>query len=206
LKALLINGSPHEHGSTAAALAEIAATLEQNGVETVTLWLGTEAIHGCTGCGACRSLGCCVFDDAVNRAAELAKDCDAYVFGSPVHYAGASGAIISFLDRFYFCGGDHSHKPCAVAVAARRGGTTAAIEQLTKYPTYARQPLVSGHYWPMVHGNSADEVRQDAEGMSVMRDIGRNMAWLLHCIEAGCKAGIEPPAREIPMVKTNFIR
>ena len=66
-------------------------------------------------------------------------------------------------------------------------------------------PVVSSQYWNMVHGNTPDEVRTDEEGMQIMRTLGRNIAWLLRCIDVGRRAGIEPhnPERRIT---TNFIR
>ena len=101
--------------------------------------------------------------------------------------------------------GDFEYKPGAAVVSARRGGTTAALDALNKYFTINCMPVVSSKYWNMVHGNTPDEVRQDLEGMQVMRTLGRNMAWLLKCIEIGRAAGITAPEPE-PPVRTNFIR
>ncbi|NLT58062.1 MAG: flavodoxin family protein [Clostridiales bacterium] len=205
MKVLLINGSPHERGCTYTALCEVAGALNEAGVETELLHLGTEPIAGCLGCGGCRGLGRCVIEDVVNVALGRAAGADGYVFGSPVHYAAASGAITCFLDRFFQVGG-HAYKPGAAVVSARRGGTTAALDQLNKYMTISRMPLVSSQYWNMVHGNTPEEVRQDLEGLQIMRTLGRNMAWLLRCIEAGRAAGIRPPAPEPERLHTNFIR
>lgn len=206
MKVLLLNGSPHQYGCTHTALSEAAGALERNGVGTELLWLGQEPVIGCRGCGACGKLGKCVFDDAVNLAAEKARDCDGLIVGSPVHYAAASGQITCALDRlFYSAGAALRFKPAAAVVSARRAGTTAALDQLHKYFTINQMPIVSSRYWPMVHGNTPDEVRQDLEGLAVMRQLGRNMAWLLRCIEAGRAAGVALPAQE-PPVSTNFIR
>ena len=206
MKVLLLNGSPHEKGCTYTALAEAAAALEECGVETEILWLGRDVTIGCTGCGACRKQGKCVHDDAVNLAAEKARSCDGLIAGSPVHYASASGQITCALDRlFYSAGSGLRFKPGAAVVSARRGGATAALDQLNKYFTINQMPIVSSRYWNMVHGNTPDEVRRDEEGMAVMRTLGRNMAWLLKSIEAGRASGLVLPAQE-PPVRTNFIR
>jgi len=206
MKVLLLNGSPHEKGCTYTALAEAAAALEADGVEAEILWLGRDITIGCTGCGACRKLGKCVHDDAVNLAAEKARGCDGLIVGSPVHYASASGQVTCALDRlFYSAGGSLRFKPGAAVVSARRAGTTAALDQLNKYFTINQMPVVSSRYWNMVHGNTPDEVRQDEEGMAVMRTLGHNMAWLLKSIEAGRAAGLEMPVQE-PPARTNFIR
>jgi len=208
MKVLLINGSPKAHGCTYTALCEVAKALENEGIETEIFHVGTNPIRGCMACGGCRkNNGKCVFnDDTVNIALEKAKDADGFVFGSPVHYAAASGQITSFLDRFFYAGGHTlQYKPGAAIVSCRRGGSTAAFEQLNKYFTISNMPVVSSQYWNMVHGNTPEEVRQDLEGMQTMRTLGKNMAWLLKCIQAGKNAGIKLPERE-PRIATNFIR
>ena len=207
MKVLLINGSPHEKGCTYTALAEIASALNQEGIETEIFHIGTAPIRGCIACGGCNKQAKCAFDDdIVNRLIEKVDDIDGLVIGSPVHYASAGGAITSVLDRlFYAASGKLAYKPCACIASARRAGTTATLDQLMKYPTINRMPLVSSQYWPMVHGNTPEQVMQDEEGMQIMRTLGRNMAWLIKCIEAGKAAGISIPEREAPR-RTNFIR
>ena len=206
MKILVVNGSPHANGCTYTALCEVAAALEAEGMETEMIQIGTNPVSGCLGCGACIKTGKCVIDDVVNEFIEKAKEADGFVFGSPVHYAGASGAITSFMDRaFYGKAAIYADKPAAAIVSCRRGGATAAFEQLNKYFTISNMPIVSSQYWNMVHGNTPEQVRQDLEGMQTMRTLGKNMAWLLKCIEAGIAAGIAKPEREAK-VATNFIR
>ena len=205
MKVLLINGSPKANGCTFTALSEVSNALESEGIETTIFHIGNDYIHGCVGCGGCKKLGKCVFDDRLNEVIELAKEADGFVFGSPVYYASPNGAMISFLDRMFTAVPNLSHKPGAVVVSARRAGTTASIDVLQKYFTIRNMPLVSSSYWPMVHGSSPEDVAKDLEGLQIMRGIGRNMAWLLKCINAGKEAGIDTPVPETP-VKTNFIR
>ena len=205
MKVLLLNGSPHEKGCTYTALNEIAMTLEKDGVEAEILWLGTDAVKSCMACGACRQLRKCVHDDIVNRVIEKLDECDGLVIGSPVHYAGASGQTTAVMDRvFYAASGKLRLKPGAAIVSARRGGTTAAFDQLNKYFTIAQMPIVSSRYWNMVHGNTPEEVMRDEEGVAIMRTLGHNMAWLLKCIELGKQAGLAPETEE--KIRTNFIR
>jgi len=154
----------------------------------------------------CRSGNGCVFGGVVNEAIEKAKTADAFVFGSPVHYASAAGNMASFMDRLAYAGGKYlAYKPAAVCCSARRAGTTSTLDQLVKYPQFFHMPLVNGSYWAMVHGSNPEQVLQDAEGCAVMQELGRNMAWLLHCIEAGKAAGIDHPQNP-PRPMTNFIR
>lgn len=207
MKVILVNGSPKVKGCTYTALCEVAGALEKSGIETEIFHVGTEAIRGCMGCGACRKLDKkCVYNDSVNTFIEKAETADGFIFGSPVHYASASGVLTSFLDRAFYAGKPNfEYKPGAVIVSCRRGGASAAFDQLNKYFTISNMPIVSSQYWNQVHGNNPEEVKQDLEGMQTMRTLGNNMAWLLKTIEAGKKAGIDLPEKEIK-VATNFIR
>lgn len=208
MKVLLINGSPRAKGCTYTALCEIARELEKDNIETEIFHVGSKPVRGCMACGGCskNDSSKCVFDDdTVNIALEKAKEADGFIFGSPVHYAAASGQITSFLDRFFYAGSGFQYKPGAAIVSCRRGGATAAFEQLNKYFTIANMPIVSSQYWNMVHGNTPEEVQQDLEGMQIMRTLGKNMSWLLKCIEAGKNAGVPLPEKE-PRLVTNFIR
>lgn len=209
MKVLLVNGGPHREGCTYTALAEIAKELNNEGIETEIFWVGTKPIAGCTACGKCFESGKCVFDDVVNEFAGKCKDADGFVFGSPVHYAAATGAITSFMDRlFYSTFADPDMfrlKPAAAISSARRAGTTATYDQLNKYFGINQMPIISSRYWNMVHGATPEEVKQDEEGMQIMRILGKNMAYFLKCQEAGKRAGVEPPHQE-QINFTNFIR
>ncbi|MBR2692991.1 MAG: flavodoxin family protein [Thermoguttaceae bacterium] len=211
MKVLLVNGSPRRNGCTAAALAEVAAALSGEEIASDFFWIGTEPIGGCVGCYQCRQKKRCVFDDKVNEFVELAAGFDGFVFGSPVYFAGMNGSMMSFMDRVFFSASAFDphpfrFKPAAAVVSARRAGTTSALDQMNKYFLHQQMPLVPSRYWNMVHGNFPDEVRRDAEGLQIMRALGRNMAWLLKLIEAGEKAGIPLPRQEEVRLATNFIR
>lgn len=206
MKVLLINGSPHKDGCTFTALNEVAKTLEKNGIETEILYLGVKPIAGCIACGKCSQLGKCFIDDKVNEILARSDEFDGLVIGSPVYYAGPSGQIRAFLDRLFYAGGRRfAGKPGASVVSCRRGGATAAFDQLNKYFTISSMPIVSSQYWNQVHGAYAEQVLQDEEGMQTMRTLGNNMAWLLKCIQLGKENGITLPERE-PPVWTNFVR
>ena len=206
MKVLLINGSPHKKGCTFTALNEVAKTLEKNGIETEILYLGVKPIAGCIACGKCSQLGKCFIDDKVNEILARCDEFDGLVIGSPVYYAGPSGQIRAFLDRLFYAGGRRfAGKPGAAVVSCRRGGATAAFDQLNKYFTISSMPIVSSQYWNQVHGAYAEQVLQDEEGMQTMRTLGNNMAWLLKCIQLGKENGITLPERE-PPVWTNFVR
>ena len=206
MKVLLVNGSPRAAGCTFTALSEVAETLQEEGIETEIFQLGAKPVQDCIACMKCRELQKCVFDDVANELIEKAKGADGFVFGTPVYYAHPSGRVQSVLDRAFYAGGyAFACKPGAAVVSARRGGTAASFDVLNKYFGIASMPVVSSTYWNMVYGKTPDEVRQDAEGMQTMHNLGRNMAYLLKCMEAGRAAGIAFPAQE-NSVRTNFIR
>lgn len=207
MKVLLVNGSPHEKGCTYTGLLEVANELEKNGIETEIVHIGKKPIGGCIGCGGCVGKGRCVFGaDGVNLVIEKAETADGFVFGSPVHYAAAAGNMASLLDRVFYAGKKcFAYKPGAVIVSCRRGGATATFDQLNKYMTISNMLVVGSQYWNMIHGSRAEDVAQDEEGLQTMRTLGRNMAWVLKCIEAGKAAGVSMPEAEA-VLRTNFIR
>lgn len=205
MKVLLINASPKSDGCTYTALSVVKNELEKSGVEAEIFWAGP-TLKGCMGCGYCRKNGKCITDDCVNDALKKLDAVDGIIVGSPVHYAAASGAATSFMDRLFFAGsGKLSHKVGAAIVSARRAGTTCAIDQLQKYFTINSMPVVSSNYWPMVHGSCPDDVLRDEEGIQTLRILAKNTAWLIKCIKAGEDSGIFVPAAE-EKIKTNFIR
>ena len=211
MKVILVNGGPHKNGCVNAALEEVSKTLNEEGISTEIFWIGTRPIAGCIACKTCAKTGKCVFDDVVNEFIEKAKEADGFIFGSPVHYAGATGAITSFMDRVFYLASNSGKsdiflfKPAATVISARRAGTTATYDQLNKYFGITQMPIISSRYWNMVHGGTPEEVKQDLEGMQIMRILGRNMAYYLKCIEAGKEKGIKQPKQE-KINFTSFIR
>jgi len=207
MRVLLVNGSPKEAGCTFTALGFVAEELEAAGIETKLFQLGTDPIEGCRACNGCRGKGLCVVDDLVNVFIEEAKSADGFVFGTPVHFASAGGKITSFMDRLFYAGmrKPFRGKPAAALASCRRGGASATLDQLYKYFAFSHMPIVSSQYWNMIHGSNPDDVRQDLEGVQTMRVLGKNMAWLLQCIEAGKQAGIDFP-KPGPVTYTSFIR
>lgn len=205
MKVLLVNGSNHEKGCTYTALAEVAKALEANGVETEIYQLTKTPVLGCKGCWVCKKTKKCVLDDGVNEFVEKAAAFDGFVFGSPVYYASASGALISFMDRVFYSGGKNlAFKPAAAVVSSRRAGASTTFDVINKYFTINNMPIVSANYWNEIHGNTAEEAAQDAEGLQTMRILGNNMAWLLKCLALGKENGVEPVRER--KIMTNFIR
>ena len=211
MKVLLVNGSPHKEGCTFTALSEVAKTLNNEGINTEIFWIQNKPVGGCVACMQCCKTGKCAFDDVVNEFRLKASTTDGFVFGTPVHYAAASGNMTAFMDRLFYSellGNNNKAfrmKPAAAVIAARRAGTTTAFDQMIKYFTAQEMPVVSTRYWNIVYGLTPKDVQKDAEGLFTMIELGRNMSYLLRCQEAGKNAGIHPPVQEAKPF-TSFIR
>lgn len=207
MKVLLINGSTHANGTTSVALKVIVDELATQGVESEIVNLGNAAVHSCMGCYACKKTGKCVFnDDPVNEFGEKVKSADGYIFAAPVHYASPAGAMIALLDRLFTAYGKYMQfKPAASVVAARRAGTTASFDVLNKYIQINSMIQVPSTYWNMAFGANAEQVQQDEEGVTVMRAIASNMAWLLKLLNNAKGTELEKPVL-IEKARTNFIK
>ena len=203
MKIILVNSSPNKNGCTNRALLEMKSVFDKEGVQSEIFWLGNGETRGCLGCGKCLNTGRCIFNDKVNEFLEKAQFADAFVFGSPVHFANISASLSAFMDRvFYGKTRIFAHKPACGIISARRSGTTASLEAINKYFTISQMPVASSVYWNAVHGKTPEEVEQDKEGLQTVRVLAKNLVWLTKCIK---EAKIAPPDSESPQ-KTNFIR
>ena len=208
MKVLMINGSARENGCTATALREMARVLKDEGIESEIVCLGDKPIRDCAGCGACSKLnGRCVHnDDIVNALIEKARESDGFVFGSPVYYAHPSGRLLSVMDRMFYAASDAFRgKPGATVVSARRAGTSASLDVLNKYFGITGMPLAGATYWGMVHGARAEDVAKDEEGLQTMRNLARNLAYMIKSADLARKNGLAAPDMERG-ARTNFIR
>ena len=205
MKVLILNGSPRADGNTTIAVNEMVKVFETEGIETQIMQIGSQAIRGCIACGSCAKNGKCVFDDAVNEAAQIFEKADGLVVASPVYYASANATLIACLDRlFYSTGFDKTMKVGASVAVARRGGCSAAFDELNKYFTISGMPVASSQYWNSVHGRLKGEARQDLEGLQTMRALARNMSFLMKSIALG-KEKYGLPEKEAWQA-THFIR
>lgn len=204
MKILAINGSPHKNGTTCTALKIMTGKLEASGIGTEIIQIGNKPIQGCIGCGNCRKLGKCRFDDGVNETAEKMKTADGMIISAPTYYGGIAGGAKCFYDRLFYAGANLSCKPATAVTAARRAGTTDVYHQLVSYLTLAGAIITPTVYWNGVFGNSGAEMEQDEEGKSIMENAAASMAWLLQVIR-GTKDNL--PAPELKKnARTNFIR
>ncbi len=204
-KVILLLGSPHKDGTTYTALREVAGALEECGIETEIIHIGSEHV-GCRACGGCKALGRCVIDDGVAEVSKKLDEADGIVIGSPVYYASPNGGFMAFLDRLFYSSKRYSlnMKVGAAVVAARRGGLSATFDALNKYFTISGMPVASANYWNQIHGKCASDAEEDLEGLQTMRTLGRNMAYLIRAIKLAKETIPMPEAED--KIYTNFIR
>ncbi len=205
MKVIMINGSPHENGTTFRALSEIKNELKNNGVDSEIITVGNKNVEGCNVCGACSKLGKCIKDDIVNELIEKIESADGLIIGSPVYYASLNGSLKALLDRLFFAKKSFAYKPAAAVAVARRAGTTATLDIINKYFMLSNMPIVSSQYWNMVFGSNGEQAEQDEEGLQTMRVLGKNMAWLIKCINLAKENGVSLPEEE-KHVRTNFYK
>lgn len=197
-KVLILNGSPHQNGCTATALDEVVKVFDVEGIETELIQVGSKDIRGCISCNKCAEIGRCVFDDMVNEVAAKFEVADGLVIGSPVYYSSPNGTLIALLDRLFYSSQFSKHmKVGASVVSCRRGGNTASFDVLNKYFTISGMPVASSTYWNQVHGFTAEDVKKDLEGLQVMRNLARNMSFMIKAIaDAKEKYGYPEVERE----------
>lgn len=187
MKVLTVNGSPHPHGCTDRALQEFEQTLAGCGIEVERINVGNKDIRGCIACNYCREHGRCVFNDIVNETAPKFAEADGIVVGTPTYYAGSNGQVLSFLDRLFYSTMKTVNKTMkigAAVISSRRGGSTSAFDEINKYFTISSMPIVSSTYWNEVHGFVAEDVEKDLEGLQTMRNLARNMAFMIKAFKA----------------------
>ncbi len=206
MKILLISAGTKKEGATERALYEAERTLKKSGASCKIFRLFTSAVETCSGCGACAENGKCIHNDEASKLIELCKGYDGYIIFTPVHYGGASGTLKATLSRLFISNKKElEYKPAAAVAVSRRGGNVTALEEITRFFSFASMPTVSGNYPGIIHGTNYEEAGEDLEGLQTIRSIVENMMWLIRCIEAGKAVGINRPTPE-EKIKTSYIR
>ena len=200
---LVLNGSPRRNGNTAALVDAFVEGAAQAGHDVVRFDVALMDIAPCRGClgGGADADSPCVQKDDMDAVYAAYRAADVVVLASPMYCWSVTAQEKAVLDRlFYAASARLRFKPAAAVASARRAGTTPAIDQINKYFQINCMPVVSSNYWPMVHGRSVEDVRQDAEGLQIMRVLGTNMAWMLQATSAVPAPNVEQK------IMTSFIR
>lgn len=185
MKVVAINGSPHKDGNTALALRTVGDELVREGFEFEIIHIGNVPVRGCIACGVCakRKDGRCSINDRLNEVLPTLFAADAVILGTPVYYAGIAGTMKCFCDRAFYVAGSNGGlfkgKVGASVVAVRRGGASATFSGLNYYFQMSEMTVAGSSYWNSVHGRAQGEAQVDAEGLQTMRNLAKNIAYLL---------------------------
>lgn len=188
MKVLGINGSARRDGNTAVLINTIFAELEKEDIETELIQLSGNIIEPCKACWACGGQGNCVHKkDIFHEVFEKTVHADGIILGSPVYAANISANMQAFLERAAVISDTNSglfrHKVGASVAAARRGGALNAADAMNHFFLSQDMFVVGSSYWSIAYGRLPNEVAEDAEGMETMRNLGRNIAYLLKIME-----------------------
>lgn len=211
MKIVAVNGSPKTKGNTAQALLYLADQFDRQGIELEIIQVGNYKIRGCLACGKCKENQdekCVIKGDQVNSWIQKMKQAAGIILASPVHYAGISGTMKSFLDRAFYVssanGNLYRHKVGSSLVVVRRAGGLPAFNQLNNYLNYSEMLLPGSNYWNIIYGTAPGDISQDEEGKQILRVLAKNMSWALRLVEAG-ENKVERPQQE-DKTFLNFIR
>lgn len=211
LKVIAFNGSPRKDGNTAILLRVVLEELEANGIATEEIHVGAKQIQGCIDCQQCmvkKDKHCVLKNDPVNEWLDKMLVADGIILGSPVYCADLSGQIKTFIDRTsrvaYVNDRMFKRKVGAAVVALRRGGAVHTFHSLNAYFSIAQMIVAGSSYWNMGFGLKKGDVLKDAEGLQTMRNLGKNMAWLLKAVDLAKKTFPEPDTKVL--MHTNMIR
>ncbi len=187
MKVAAFCGSARKKGNTHDLLRQVLDSLEEEGIETELIELAGKPIHGCIACYKCfenKDQRCAVKNDIINDCIEKMLAADAIILGSPTYFADVSAGMKALIER---CGmvsranGDmYKRKLGAGVVAVRRAGACQVFNSLNAFFLIGQMIVVGSSYWNIGFGRQPGEAMEDAEGVRTMRDLGRNMAWLLH--------------------------
>ena len=185
MKVIAFNGSARKDGNTSILIKTVLERIEAAGIETELIWLGNKPLGGCIACYKClkNKDGKCAQDDVMNEYLEKMLQADGIILGSPTYFADVSCNMKALIER---CGmvsrvnGDMlKRKVGAAVVAVRRAGAYHVFSSLNSFFLIGQMIVVGSSYWNLGRGKDPGEVRDDAEGMKTMADLGDNMAWLL---------------------------
>jgi len=192
MKVIAFNGSARKNGNTAILVREVFSELDTDRIETEMIQLAGKTIRGCTACGQCykkKNKRCAIENDFANECIEKMIDADGIILGSPTYFADVTAETKALIDRAGYVARANSEmlqrKVGAAVVAVRRAGAIHAFDTINHFFLISQMIVPGSSYWNIGIGRAIGDVEQDEEGLETMRNLGRNMAWLLKKTTAG---------------------
>ena len=191
MKVIAFNGSARKDGNTSILLNMVFEELKAEGIETEIYTLAGKPIQGCIACFKCfekKDKRCAVEKDIINECIEKMLKADGILLGSPTYFADVSAGMKALIER---CGmvsranGDIlKRKVGAGVVAVRRAGAMHVFNSLNSFFLINQMLIPGSSYWNLAIGRQPGEVNNDLEGVQTMKNLGKNMAWLLKKINS----------------------
>ena len=186
MKVVALNASARKDGNTAILLNLVMDELKQEGIETEMIQLGGKQLAGCKACYKCfknKDGRCVMKDDMLNEIIEKMEGAEGILLGSPTYFSDVSSGMRAFIERCGFVGRANDYmfkrKVGASVVAVRRAGAIPAFSSMNLFLHYMQMIMPGSSYWSIGIGRDPGDVNNDAEGVQTMKDLGRNMAWLM---------------------------
>ncbi len=186
MKVVALNASARKDGNTAILLNLVMDELKQEGIETEMIQLGGKQLAGCRACYKCfknKDRRCIMKDDLLNEIIEKMEGAEGILLGSPTYFSDVSSNMRAFIERCGFVGRANDYmfkrKVGASVVAVRRAGAIPAFSSMNLFLHYMQMVMPGSSYWSLGIGRDPGEVNNDAEGVQTMKDLGKNMAWLM---------------------------
>ncbi len=186
MKVIAFNGSPRKNGNTAHLLQALGEGLGAEGVELERIDICKEALRGCTACGKCvenQDERCVLEGDPMNEWIQKMKGADGIVLASPTYFANVSAETKALIDRSGYVSRANGvllkRKVGAAVVAVRRAGALPAFDAINHLFMINQMIIVGSTYWNLGLGRNPGDVSSDDEGISNMRNLAENMAWVM---------------------------
>ncbi|OGV52107.1 MAG: FMN reductase [Lentisphaerae bacterium GWF2_44_16] len=186
MKVVAFNGSPRKNGNTSILIREVFAELNSEGIETEEIQVGGHPIRGCTACYGCfetKDKRCVIKNDTLNTCIEKMLDADGIIIASPTYFADITSETKALIDRAGMVSRANTdmlqRKVGAAVVAVRRAGAIHAFDSINHFFLIGQMIIPGSSYWNIALGREPGQVEADEEGIKTMRDLGKNMAWLL---------------------------
>lgn len=186
MKVWALNASARKDGNTAILLNTVGEELHKEGIETEMVQLAGKTIHGCVACYKCfknKDRRCSVKTDILNDLIGQMEAADGILLGSPTYFSDVTSSMRALIERVGFVGRANDYmlkrKVGAGVVAVRRAGGIRAFDSINLFLHYMQMVMPGSSYWNVGVGRDPGDVQKDAEGIQTMRDLGRNMAWLM---------------------------
>lgn len=176
MKLVMITGSAHKHGTTAALADRFQQGAMDAGHEVFRFDAAFRTVHPCIGCDKCRRSGVCAFDaDDMKLLNPHLLAAEAIVFVSPIYYFTLNAQIKAVIDRFYANDAAlHGGKKAVLITAmedtelSAASGANATFREILKFMEWENAGVLN-----VLNAAAAANLRED--DLRRAYDMGKNL-------------------------------